>query len=71
MRQRWEPAFVGVSLAVGESLEAASRALGDDGAIHAADWLQGLGAGSRDARARFLARVLSDVAVAIDAVRLA
>jgi hypothetical protein len=70
MSDRWEPAFLAVSAAVGEPLEAASRALGDDGAIHAAHLLRRLGAASRDARARSLARALSDVAVEIDAMRL-
>ena len=70
MSERWEPAFLAVSSAVGEPLELASRALGDDGPRRAEDLLRGLAARSRDARAKALARVLSQVAAAIDAMRL-
>lgn len=68
MTDRWEPAFVAIAAIVGEPLEAALAALGDEGAAHAADLIHALRSTSKDARARALARVVSEVAVAIDAM---
>jgi hypothetical protein len=71
MSERWEPAFVAVAAVVGESLDATIAALGDAGTAHAADLLRALRSTSRDTRARALARVVSEVAVAVDALRYA
>jgi hypothetical protein len=68
MTDRWEPAFVAIAAIVGEPLEATLEALGDEGAAHAADLLQALRSTSKDARARALARVVSEVAIAVDAM---
>jgi len=69
--ERWEPAFVAVSAIAGEPPEAVASALGDAGMAHAASLVRALGAASRDARARALARAVSDVALALDAMRYA
>jgi hypothetical protein len=66
--ERWEAAFVAVSAIAGEPPEAVASALG---VARAADLVRALGAASKEARARALARVLSDVALAIDAMRYA
>lgn len=68
MSERWEPAFVAVLAIAGEPLEALTAALGEVGAAHAADLMTALRSTSRDSRARALARVVSEVAVAIDAL---
>ncbi len=68
MNERWEPAFVAIGAIAGEPLEVLTAELGDSGAAHAADLLQALRSTSRDTRARALARVVSEVAVAIDAL---
>jgi hypothetical protein len=65
---RWEPAFVAVSVIAGEPLDAIASAVGQDGMARAADIVRALGAASREARARALARAISDVALAIDAL---
>jgi hypothetical protein len=69
--ERWETAFVAVSAIVGEPPEAVARALGESGMARAADLVRALGAASKEARARALARALSDVALAVDAMRYA
>ncbi len=71
MSERWEPAFVAVGVLVGEPLEALEAALGEAGEPHATRLLRVLGSASRETRARALARVVSDVAVAIDSLRVA
>jgi hypothetical protein len=65
--QPWQTAFAGVSLLLGEPPEAVSAALGDE-VSHA---LLAMTSGSREDRARALARAVSEVAVAIDAARFA
>jgi hypothetical protein len=68
---RWETAFVALGAIAGESTEAVASALGEAGRAHAADLLRALAATSREARARALARAVSDVVLAIDAMRCA
>lgn len=67
----WETAFVAVSVLVGERADDVASALGGPGSGPATEWLRKLGAASREARARGLARVISELAMTIDAVRLA
>jgi hypothetical protein len=67
----WEPAFVAMSVLVGEPLELTLDALGGAIGNEAAEVSRGLASPSRDARAQTMARALSEVALAIDAVRLA
>jgi hypothetical protein len=71
MSDRWETAFVAVGAIAGEPLEALTRALGEEGAAHASELLSALTVPSREARARSLARAVSEVVLAIDAARLA
>jgi len=68
---RWEAAFVAVSTIAGEPPDAIASALGGAGMAHAVDLVRALGAASKEARARALARAISDVALAIDALRCA
>jgi hypothetical protein len=68
---RWETAFVALSALAGEPMEAALGALGESGAAHARDLSRALAATSKEARARALARAISDVVIAIDAMRYA
>jgi hypothetical protein len=68
---RWEAAFVAVSAIAGEPPDAVASALGEGGMSRAADLVRALGATSKEARARALARAVSDVALAIDAMRYA
>jgi len=69
MSARWEPAFVAVSAIVGVPTDEAAAALGPGGAANAEAVLAALRGGSREARARAIARPLADVAAAIDALR--
>ncbi len=71
MSERWEPAFLAVGVLVGEPLEALTAALGDAGEPHTTSLVEALRSTSRETRARAIARVVSDVAVAIDALRYA
>jgi hypothetical protein len=68
---RWETAFVALSAIAGEPMEAVARALGEAGSARAADLARALAATSREARARALARAVSDVVLALDAMRYA
>ncbi len=68
---RWEASFVAVSAIVGEPAVAVASALGDAGLANAAQLVRALEAPSREARARALARAVSDVVLAIDAMRYA
>ena len=73
-RAPWEGAFVAVSALLGEPLEAIAGALDDEGRARAGDTLRALASKSREARdgrARAIARAVSEVALAIDALRLA
>ncbi len=69
--ERWEAAFIAVSAIVSEPPEAVAGALGEAGMARAADLVRALGAASKEARARALARAVSEVALAIDAMRYA
>jgi hypothetical protein len=71
MSASWDTSFVAVSVLVGEPLDAVTIALGDSASPQATALLGKLADASREARARALARVISEVALAIDAVRLA
>jgi|HubBroStandDraft_4_1064222.scaffolds.fasta_scaffold2227985_2 hypothetical protein len=71
MSPRWEPAFIAVGAIVGESTESLAAALGSAGEAHAADVLRGLRSTSRDVRGRAIAREVSQVALAIEAMRYA
>jgi len=74
MSTGWETAFVAVSVIVGEPVDAVARALGPaagDAGAPVSELLRKLAGASREARARALARVVSEVALAVDAVRLA
>jgi len=68
---RWETAFVALSAIAGEPADAVASALGEAGTAHGADLVRALTASSREARARALARAVSDVVLAIDAMRYA
>jgi len=61
-------AFLGVSVALGETREAVTAALGDDAAWDAAPGLQ---ASSREVRARALTAVLAQLLADVDAAVLA
>jgi hypothetical protein len=67
----WETAFVAVSVIAGEPLDVIARAIGETGMARAAEVVRALGSTSREGRARALARAISDVALAIDALRYA
>jgi hypothetical protein len=67
----WETSFVAVSMLIGEPVDNVASALGGPGRKPATEWLRRLGEASREGRARALARVISELAVAIDAARLA
>jgi hypothetical protein len=68
---RWETAFVAVSTLAGEPPGAIAGALGEAGAAEAAQLVRALEGTSRGGRARSLARALSDVVLALDALRYA
>jgi hypothetical protein len=68
---RWEAAFVAASAIAGEPASAVASALGDAELARAADLVRALEAPSREARARALARAVSDVVLALDAMRFA
>jgi hypothetical protein len=65
----WQRAFVAVSVAVGEPLDAALAALGDD-ARAVTQLTAALRVESREARARALAAELAHVAAAIEALEM-
>jgi hypothetical protein len=67
----WETAFVAVSAIAGEPLDAITSALGESGTARAGELLRTLASTSKEARARALARAVSDVALALDAMRYA
>jgi hypothetical protein len=71
VKATWETSFVAVGLLLGEPAESLERALGGEGSNAAVGWLHTLVEGPREARARAIARVVSEVAVTLDAVRLA
>jgi hypothetical protein len=65
-----EPAFLAVSALLGEPLEQSVAAMGDAGAVNAADLLAALRSSSRQARARAIARALSEIALDLEAMQL-
>jgi hypothetical protein len=67
----WESSFVAVGVLLGESLEAMRASLAAPMAGQAARLVTRLEAPSRQARARALGRAVSEVALAVEAVRLA
>jgi hypothetical protein len=73
--QPWEVSFVAVSAIAGEPPDAVASALGDAGVQRAEALVAALAPGgatsSKEARARVLARALSDVVLALDAMRYA
>lgn len=71
MSGRWEPAFVAVSAALGESYDDALAAIGDAGALHAGDLARALKSRRREVRAQAIASVLAELASDLDAARLA
>jgi hypothetical protein len=68
---RWEIAFVALSAIAGEPMEAIAGALGEAKWARTGGLARALTATSKDARARALARAVSDVVLAIDAMRYA
>jgi hypothetical protein len=67
----WEQAFIATGVLLAEPVEAIRASLGPSLPLGATRLLGRLEAPSRDARAQALARVVADVAIAIDAARLA
>jgi hypothetical protein len=65
----WETGFVAVSAAIGEPPDLTLAALGDR-AEYAVEVLRGLESPSREGRARAVARVLSELALELEAARL-
>jgi hypothetical protein len=66
----WESAFVAVGVLLGEPVEVVRASLGPTIPPSASRLLSRLEAPSRESRAHALARVLADVAVALDDARL-
>jgi hypothetical protein len=71
MNESWQPAFVAVSLLIGEPLDSVDAALGGAPDLAGARLRDRVVSGSREARAQAIARVASEVAVAIESLRLA
>jgi len=65
----WEAAFIATASLVGEPLDAITEALGST-AMQAAWLVEALRSGSRETRARALARGLSETVVALESLRL-
>jgi hypothetical protein len=70
MTTRWEPAFLSVSAALGEPYGVALEALGDLGALNAAEMVRAFRSPRREARAKAIAAGLAEVVHALDATRL-
>jgi hypothetical protein len=70
MSERFEPAFLAMSIVLEESKDCALDALGPAGALHAAELVRALAAPTREGRARALAIVLAEVAAAVEAEEL-
>jgi hypothetical protein len=66
----WEAAFFAVSAILGEPLESSLASAGEPTTSAGADLVRALRSSSRERRARAIARVVSQVAVDIDAMRL-
>lgn len=67
----WESAFIAVAVLLGEPLEVVRASLGPTIPQSAARLIGRLEAPSREARAQALARVVADVAMALEDARLA
>lgn len=61
----WQPAFLATSVAIGEPLDDALAALGDE-ASHVAAIERVLRTGSREARARAIAHYLAPIVVELE-----
>jgi hypothetical protein len=70
MNARWEPSFVAVGALLGEPLDAIAAAIGE-GSVHAGDLLHALRSRDREMRARAIAKVVAEIAVGLDSVRIA
>jgi hypothetical protein len=66
----WEAAFFAVSAILGEPLESSLASAGEPTTSGGVELVRALRGPSRDRRARAIARVVSQVAVDIDATRL-
>jgi hypothetical protein len=66
----WESAYFATSALLGEPLEASIASLGEAGPARAAELVEALRSPSREVRALALARAVSDVARAVDAMGL-
>ena len=66
----WQPAFLGVSALLGEPLEGSLASLGEAIEKETTELAAALRSGSREARARAIAKVVARVAVDIDSLRL-
>jgi len=64
----WQLSFIAMSIAVGESLDDALRALGDDAPHH--PLVSALRSESREARARAVAEQLAPIAAVVEASEL-
>ncbi len=71
MSASWESAFLATGALLGEPLEATVASLGEAGRARATVLLEALRSPSRDARALALARAVSEVARAVDAMGVA
>jgi hypothetical protein len=67
----WEAAFFAVSAILGEPLESSLAAAGEPTTGGATELVRALRGSSRERRARAIARVVSQVAVDVEAMRLA
>jgi hypothetical protein len=67
----WEASFLAVSALLGEPLEASIAAVGDVTTAAGRDVARGLRSTSREARARAIARAVSQAALDVDAARMA
>jgi hypothetical protein len=65
----WQLSFVAMSLAIGESLDDALAALGND-SVSASPFVASARSSSRDTRARALAEQLAPIAAAIEALEV-
>jgi hypothetical protein len=66
----WPEAFLGVSVALGESLDASLEALDPAVKEQASEFLEALRSPSRDVRKRGIARAVAAVIVGLDEMRV-
>jgi hypothetical protein len=66
----WESAYIAVSVALGDTVDAALSSLRNPLSAEARTTVQGLRSGSRERRIRALARAISEVALAVDSTGL-